>query len=166
MAIVKSFTSFKTPPHNIDIIINGRQVFYRSNMEHVAGVLGTANGGTGSSSFIEDSVIIYSNGKLISTDVTRDELNALSGLQIKSGEGESSQPLNMMDLLNGKISTITTSDGTPLDMGKGSSVSLPDFLLKTGGEISGDLTVKKNFKVGNLKIAWDDVTKCVSFSVT
>ena len=162
MAIVRVLKSFKPPSRNIDLIINGRSVYYRSNMEHVDGVLDIAHGGTGNTKFNDGKVIIYSGGKLVSTEVSQEELNALNGLSVKTDKGE---PISMTDLLNEKVSTITTSDGTPLDMGEGSSVKLPDYLLRSGGTVEGNLTVNKEFRVGSLKMAWDDVTKCVSFSI-
>lgn len=162
MAIVRTLKSFKAPPHNIDLIVNGRQVFYRSNMEFVEGVLAVNNGGTGNTKFKDGNVLIYTDGKLVSTDVTQDELNALSGLTVETPAGE---PIGVMDLLAEKVSTITDSNGTPLDMDENNAVKLPDYLLKTGGTISGNLAVEGEFKVGELKIAWNDVTKCVSFSI-
>lgn len=157
----KQILSFKAPPNNIDLYIGGRQVFYRSNMEHVTGILPIINGGTGNNTFNEDKVIIYSKGKLVSTNITKEELETLSGISIKTEEGT---PISMIDLLGGKVSTITTYDGTPLDMDE-CEVKLPDFLLKKGGTINGNLTVEGDFKVGSLKMAWDDVTKCISFSI-
>lgn len=161
MANVRASLSFNAPPRNIDLYINGQAVYYRSNMEHVTGLLDIANGGTGNNKFTEDRVIIYSGGKLVSTSITKKELEALSGLPTTSSDGTS---INMMDLLGDKISNINTADGVPLDK-ENCVVQLPDYLLKTGGEISGNLTVKGDFKVGSLKMAWDDVTKCISFSI-
>ena len=173
MAKVQHVTSFKVPPVNIDIYTsNGRSIYYRSNMEHVTGVLGVSNGGTGSSVFKENKILMYSGGKIVSTDVTKDELDALSGLPTTGTDSEGNTvPINMVDLLNGKVSGVRVrndSDNTQsslLDMDSNNHVLLPDYLLKTGGTISGNLTVNGDFKVGQLKMAWNDVTQCISFSI-
>ncbi|WP_304411401.1 hypothetical protein [Bacteroides acidifaciens] len=162
MAVVKNIQSFKAPPENIDLFINNHQVYYRSNMEFVRGVLDVSNGGTGNHYFIDDRVLIYKNRKIIASTITIQELDSLSGIPTTNDKGD---PVNLSTLLNGKVSTISTSEGHKLDMGEGCDVKLPDFLLRAGGEITGNLTVDKDFKVGSLKMAWDDITKCISFSI-
>ena len=163
MAVVKNIQSFKAPPENIDLFINNHQVYYRANMEFVRGILGVENGGTGNHYFIDDRVLIYKNRKIIASTITIQELDTLSGIPTTDGNGD---PVNLSTLLDSKVSYISTSEGKKLDMEKGTcNVKLPDFLMRTGGEITGNLTVDKDFRVGSLKMAWDDITKCISFSI-
>ena len=89
--------------------------------------------------------------------------DTLSGIPTTDGNGD---PVNLSTLLDSKVSYISTSEGQKLDMEKGTcNVKLPDFLMRTGGEITGSLTVDEDFRVGSLKMAWDDITKCISFSI-
>lgn len=162
MAVVKNIQSFKAPPENVDLFIDNRQVYYRANMEFVRGILDVGNGGTGNHYFIDDRVIIYKDRKLIASTITVQELDSLAGIPTVDDKGD---PVNLQTLLDAKVSKIGMCDGTPLDMDEKCQVNLPDFLLRAGGEIKGNLKVNGEFRVGSLKMAWDDVTKCISFSI-
>ena len=160
--VLRATQSFHAPPANIDLIVGKRKVYYRSNMEFVTGILGTSNGGTGNSSFTDDTVIVYSGGKLISTDVTGKELSVLKGIVSDSSGGTT-----MTDLLNEKISGIKTYDGVLLDKDNvNHTVKLPDYLLKTGGQVSGNLQVVGKVTVGeHVDIKYDAMSKCVVFDI-
>lgn len=163
MAIIVSNTpsSFHAPPINTTLYVNGRKTYYTANMENVEGVLGVPHGGTGNNTFKEGEVVIYSKGKFISAGVTKEELGMLSGLSLGITEDN---PKTLVQLLGGKVGEIKTSDGTPLDMDDESAVTLPDYLLKTGGMISGNLQVNGAFAVGNVSIVHDPVTGCITFN--
>lgn len=160
--VLRATQSFHAPPANIDLIAGNRKIYYRANMEFVTGILGTSNGGTGNSSFTDDTVVVYSDGKLISADVTGKELSVLKGINTGGDDG-----VSMTDLLNDKISGIKTHDGVLLDKDNvNHTVTLPDYLLKTGGDISGKLSVLEQITVGeHVVIRYDAMSKCVAFDV-
>lgn len=159
MAIVlTSRQSFHAPPANVDLLLGNRQIYYRSNMEFVTGILGTTNGGTGNASFKDDEVIIYSGGKFISSGISKEELDALKGV---TSDGETT----ITQLLNSKVSGIFTAQNVQLDKNSDNNVTLPDYLLKTGGTVTGNLTVNKKLRVGNVEMAYDSNTDSVSFTV-
>ena len=160
--ILRATQSFHAPPANIDLIAGNRKVYYRANMEFVAGILGTSNGGTGNSNFTDNTVVVYSGGKLVSADVTGKELSVLKGMNAGSDEN-----VSMTDLLNDKISGIKTYDGVDLDKDNlNHTVTLPDYLLKTGGNISGKLSVFEQITIGeHVVIKYDAMSKCVAFDV-
>lgn len=79
MVINGSQISFHAPPINVDLFGKfGRQIYYRSNLEHVAGVLSPANGGTGNTSFIDNQIVVYSDGKLISSGIDKTTLDNIT----------------------------------------------------------------------------------------
>lgn len=159
--VLKSDWSFHAPPANVDAFVGNRKVYYRSNMEFVTGILATSNGGTGNSKYDDDSVIIYSNGKFISAGVTKKELSVLK--DITAG---SSGDVSMVDLLKSKVSGIKTNSGDELELDDESNVVLPDYLLKTGGDVSGNLGVKGKFVLGDhIEIKYDSDSKSVVFDV-
>lgn len=145
MATLVGKRIFHAPPVNVDLFgDHGRQIYYRSNLEHVAGILATSNGGTGNTEFKEGELIIYSSGKLISSGVKTADLSEMGS----------------------KVSGISTYDGTALTIDeKTKVVKLPDYLLKTGGTVSGDLVVQKSLTVGNVNIHFDNTSQCVAFTM-
>lgn len=160
--IASNTPSFHAPPANIDARIGNRKVYYRANMEHVTGVLGTSNGGTGNTKFENEEVVIYSGGKLISSGITKDELSALKGISVPSEEGDSATTL--VDLLNEKVSGILTAGGVLLDKDDDKNVKLPDYLLKTGGTVRGNLEVVGDMTFGeHLTVSYDETTNSVAF---
>lgn len=165
-------SSFHAPPMNTTLYINGRKTYYTANMENVDGILAVTHGGTGNRTFKDGEVVIYSGGKLISSGVTKAELATLSGLSPgtsggdTSSGGEQEPPKTLVDMLGEKVSTVTTSNGTPLDMDEETgTVKLPDYLLRTGGTIEGNLQVNGAFAVGNVSIIHDPITNCITFKV-
>lgn len=74
MAVLSDRANFSLPPANVDFKIGGQRIYFRSNMEFVDGMLNVAHGGTGNTSFTENRVVIYSNGRLISSDITTVQL--------------------------------------------------------------------------------------------
>ena len=157
-------TSFHRTPINTTLYIDGRKTYYTANMENVDGVLDVPHGGTGSNTFTDGEVVVYSDGKFISAGITKKELSTLSGLSPSEGTGDGETPAKtIVELLNEKVSVIALPDGTPLDMADDGKVRIPDYLLKTGGTISGNLQVNGGFAVGNVMIAHDPITDCITF---
>lgn len=76
--------NFKLPPANVDLKVGGQQIYFRSNMEFVDGVLPIANGGTGNTKFTENRVVIYSNGRFISSDITTTQLASLKKPSVRN----------------------------------------------------------------------------------
>lgn len=158
--------SFHAPPINTTAYINGRKAYYTANMENVDGVLGVDNGGTGNSTFKDNEVVIYSKGKFVSAGITSKELAMLSGLAPSTEDGSDENPATIVELLNAKISTISTSSGVTLDMDEETrDVKLPDYLLRSGGTVDGDLQVNGDFAVGNMTFSYDENTGCIVFKV-
>lgn len=163
MAVVlQTDQTFHAPPANIDLMVGPRRVFYRSNMEFVTGILDTTHGGTNNAVYKDDTVIIYSDGKLISTDITSKELSVLRGMGTSDGSG-----VTMTELLNDKISGIKTYDNVLLDKDNvDHTVKLPDFLLKTGGTVKGNVNIVGKLTIGeHAEIEYDALTKSIVFNV-
>lgn len=161
MPIVK--TSFRAPVHNIELLDDyNRRIYFKANLEFADGILPILHGGTGNNGFANDQVIIYSDGKLISSGVTKAELSTLSGIPT---ENEDHNSVNMVDLLNSKVSGITTEDNTLLDKNPDTNiVKLPPFLNKTGGgTVNGNVEVTGSLTIANVIIEYDEVTESIVF---
>ena len=87
---------FQLPPNNIDLFVNGRQIYYRSNMEFVDGILPISHGGTGmdGNDLTEGNLLAYKNGTFVSSSYTEtyfeemeERFRELGGTQIAKADG-------------------------------------------------------------------------------
>lgn len=107
------------------------------------------------------------NGEIVQTGFTKEQVEQLitDGTLTTSQKVEHvSDTRSLVERLNDKIGAIKTANGATLDKDDGAdSVTLPDFLLKTGGTINGNLQVNGGFAVGNVTIVHDPITGCITF---
>lgn len=103
-------------------------------------------------------------GEIVGTGFTKEEVEALiaSGMLKPSEKPKPPDTRSLVERLNEKLSTVKVAGGVPLDK-DGDSVTLPDYLLKTGGKVSGNLQVLGEMTFGNVKIVNDPITRCISF---
>lgn len=101
--------SFQAPPANIDAYVGNRRVYYRANMEFVSGVLSSEHGGTGNTSFENDQVIVYSDGKMISSGITTGEIANLKMVNDDIAISRQTLGFRKKNLLKINVSTKTVS---------------------------------------------------------
>ena len=128
MATLRSEKSiFQLPPNNIDLFVDGRQTYYRSNMEFVDGILPVTNGGTGTNTFEEGNLLAYKDGTFVSSPYTETYFEDMEERFRVIGNSQ-----------------IAKADGTLLERNEETGViTLPDFLSHEGGNMSGPIYYSK-----------------------